>query len=115
MLMPYKKSHQKIAMGLLSFMPTEKDLKRLRQTMDLYEESSNWKLYVWEEIDIVGVIGVSIENGDAYLQHISVNPSHRKEGIGKKMLEQLKLMLPCDLKPTVSTKTFMLACEEEES
>lgn len=114
MLIPYKKSHQKIAMGLLSFMPTEKDLAQLRQTMEKYEENPDWKLYVWKETDIIGVIGVVIENGSAYLQHISVNPSHRKEGLGKKMLEQLKTHLPCDLMPTKITEAFMLACQEEE-
>ena len=30
MLIRYRKNYEKIAMGLLSFMPTEKDLKRLQ-------------------------------------------------------------------------------------
>ncbi|WP_062046682.1 GNAT family N-acetyltransferase [Bacillus sp. JCM 19034] len=115
MLIPYKKNHQKIAMGLLSFMPAEKDLVKLRQTMEMYEKNPDWKLYVWKESDIIGVIGVVIDNGSAYLQHICVNPSHRKEGIGKKMLEQLKTNLPCDLIPTKSTESFMAACQEEEN
>ncbi|HWO97501.1 MAG TPA: N-acetyltransferase, partial [Bacillus sp. (in: firmicutes)] len=33
MLIRYKKNYEKIAMGLLSFMPTEKDLKALQKTM----------------------------------------------------------------------------------
>ena len=37
MLIRYKKTFEKIAMGLLSFMPNEKDLKKLQQTMKEYE------------------------------------------------------------------------------
>ena len=35
MLVRYKKSLEKIAMGLLSFMPQEKDVKRLMETIQL--------------------------------------------------------------------------------
>lgn len=37
MLIRFKKSYEKIAMGLLSFMPTEKDVKTLQLTMKDYE------------------------------------------------------------------------------
>lgn len=102
-------------MGLLSLMPKEKDLSVLQETIERYETDPDWKLYLWKEVDIVGVIGVNIEAGEAKLQHVCVNPSFRKEGIGKKMLEQLKLTLPCELKPTKATENFLLACGEEKN
>ena len=37
MLIRYKKIFEKIAMGLLSFMPSEKDLKKLQLTIKQYE------------------------------------------------------------------------------
>lgn len=37
MLIRYKRSFEKIAMGLLSFMPGEKDVKQLQQTIKSYE------------------------------------------------------------------------------
>ncbi|HEY4531645.1 MAG TPA: N-acetyltransferase, partial [Kurthia sp.] len=37
MLNRYRKAYEKIAMGLLSFMPNEKDLKVLQQTIQTYE------------------------------------------------------------------------------
>ena len=40
MLIRFKKSYEKIAMGLLSFMPTEKDVKTLQLTMKEYEAKS---------------------------------------------------------------------------
>src|SRR5690625_1966865 len=91
MLIRYKKNQEKIAMGLLSFMPTEKDVKVLQQTMKEYESNPNWHLLLWrEDGNIVGAIGLKIENElNAIIQHISVNPSYRNIGIGKKMVDEV--------------------------
>ncbi|SES81593.1 riboflavin biosynthesis RibT protein [Oceanobacillus limi] len=87
MLTRYKKNLEKIAMGLLSFMPEEKDVKKLQQTIKEYETNPDWHLYLWKEEDVLGAIGVRIEDEiNAVIQHISVNPSHRNLGIGKKMV-----------------------------
>ncbi|WP_368651995.1 GNAT family N-acetyltransferase [Ornithinibacillus sp. 4-3] len=91
MLIIYKKNFEKIAMGLLSFMPAEKkDVKLLQHTMKEYETNSDWHLYLWKEEDILGAIGLKIVDGEVIIQHISVNPSHRNMGIGKKMLNEIK-------------------------
>ncbi len=90
MLIRYKKSFEKIAMGLLSFMPEEKDVKKLLSTIKEYETNDNWQLYLWKEEDILGAIGVKFEDTEAVIQHVSVNPSHRKQGIGTRMVEALK-------------------------
>lgn len=45
MLIRYKKTFEKIAMGLLSFMPSEKDLKKLQQTMKEYETEEHLQLF----------------------------------------------------------------------
>src|SRR5947199_1166679 len=95
MLIRYKKTFEKIAMGLLSFMPNEKDLKKLQQTMKQYETEEAWQLFLWKEEDIIGLIGIMF-NGEQELliQHISVNPSHRLQGTGKKMVKALDEMYP---------------------
>lgn len=93
MLIRYKKNMEKIAMGLLSFMPEGKDVKKLQQTIKEYETNPNWQLFLWKEEDVIGAIGVKIEDDiNAVLQHISVNPSHRNMGIGKKMVEEINKM-----------------------
>ncbi|HAQ06347.1 MAG TPA: N-acetyltransferase [Bacillus bacterium] len=94
MLIRYKKAFEKIAMGLLSFMPNEKDLKKLQQTMKEYETAEGWQLFLWREgEDIIGLIGVSFTDHKMMkVQHISVNPSHRHQGIGKRMVNSLKEM-----------------------
>lgn len=92
MLNRYKKNSEKIAMGLLSFMPEEKkDIKKLQQTIREYETNPDWHLYLWKEEDVLGAVGVRMENEiNAVIQHLTVNPSHRNIGIGRKMISEVK-------------------------
>lgn len=112
MLIRYKKAYEKIAMGLLSFMPNEKDLKKLQQTMKNYESEDNWQLFLWKEEDITGLIGVIISDDKVEVQHISVNPSHRYEGIGKNMLLSIKqIYQDKDVVPSEFTAAFFDKCD----
>jgi riboflavin biosynthesis RibT protein len=114
MLIRYKKTFEKIAMGLLSFMPTEKDLKKLQLTMKEYETDENWQLYLWKKEDIIGLLGVlyHAEKNSLEIQHISVNPSHRFQGIGKSMVKALKDMYPDKvITSNEDTASFIEKCE----
>lgn len=114
MLIRYKKAYEKIAMGLLSFMPNEKDLKKLQQTMKNYESEDNWQLFLWKEEDITGLIGVVLTDDTVEVQHISVNPSHRYEGIGKNMLLSVKqIYQDKDVIPGEYTAAFFDKCDME--
>src|SRR5690625_6676302 len=63
MLVRYKNDHEKVAMGLLSFMPNEKDVKHLQHTMQAYNTNPNWHLYLWrEDAKNIGAIGLRIED-----------------------------------------------------
>ncbi|WP_141433388.1 GNAT family N-acetyltransferase [Bacillus sp. 03113] len=96
MIIRYKKTFEKIAMGLLSFMPDERDLKKLQQTIKQYETEDNWQLFLWkQDEDIIGLIGVIfLDQAKLQIQHITVNPSYRQQGIGKSMVKALKEMYP---------------------
>ncbi|AIE60605.1 GNAT family N-acetyltransferase [Bacillus methanolicus] len=114
MLIRYKKAFEKIAMGLLSFMPNEKDLKKLQQTMKQYETEEDRQLFLWkEEEDIIGLIGVLVVNEyEVEIHHISVNPSHRHQGIGKSMVKALRDIYPDkELIPNENTAAFIEKCE----
>lgn len=91
MLIRYKKQYEKIAMGLLSFMPDEKDVKILLETMKQYETNSDWHLYLWRSDDnIIGAIGLRTENEiNVVIQHISVNPAYRNLGVAKQMIGEV--------------------------
>lgn len=116
MLIRYKRSFEKIAMGLLSFMPGEKDLKKLQQTVKEYEENPDWQLFLWKEEDVLGVIGVVLENDmNAVIKHVSVNPSHRNSGIGTKMVQEVKRIYGSQYAvcSTEATEEFLNKCEEK--
>ena len=42
MLICYKKAYEKIAMGVLLFMPNERDLKQLQNSIKKYETEDDW-------------------------------------------------------------------------
>ncbi|ANU14483.1 RibT protein [Planococcus halocryophilus Or1] len=113
MLTRYKRSHEKVAMGLLAFMPEERNVKQLRKTMELYNERPDWQLFFWKANDYyVGIIGVHIEDDEFFtVQHVTVIPSFRGEGIGHKMVTSVeKLMENRKARPSVATKAFMMKC-----
>lgn len=95
MLIRYKKSFEKIAMGLLSFMPDEKDIKKLQQSMKNYETDDSKQLFLWkEDEDFIGLIGVEVHGNTVVLADVSVNPSHRGQGVGRKMVTTVKGFYP---------------------
>ncbi|MBO1915326.1 N-acetyltransferase, partial [Microvirga sp. 3-52] len=49
MLIRYKKTYEKIAMGLLSYMPGEHSVKELQETIQMYETEDDWQLYLWKK------------------------------------------------------------------
>jgi riboflavin biosynthesis RibT protein len=112
MLIKYKKMYEKFAMGLLSFMPEEKEIKKLQNTMKLYETDENSQLFLWKDEDIVGVIGADFSNETTIIiKHISVNPSFRHQGIGKAMVKELKEMFPDkEILPNEQTSAFFEKC-----
>ncbi|QFF98665.1 N-acetyltransferase [Psychrobacillus glaciei] len=115
MLLRYKKAFEKISMGLLSFMPQEKDVKKLLETIHQYETDPNWHLFLWKrEEDLVGIVGVRMQDSNGIIQHISVNPSHRGEGIGKEMIQNLPSILhTTSIQPSDDTKSFFEKCQME--
>lgn len=116
MLFRYKKSFEKIAMGLLSFMPKERELKKLQQTMHIYEENPDWQLYLWKKgDDFVGLLGVEVAEDRFTIHHISVNPSHRGEGIGHAMIEKIQqIMQDRQMIATKETEAFLTKCPSKK-
>jgi riboflavin biosynthesis RibT protein len=107
----------KIAMGLLSFMPNQKDLQKLQMTMEQYKTEQESQLYLWkEEEGIIGLIGILFVDQDLIqIKHISVSPSHRGNGVGKKMVKALKELHP-DFRfiPDEDTVAFFNKCDESQ-
>lgn len=102
-------------MGLLSFMPQEKNLTNLRHTMLRYEKTPSWQLYLLKVNEsYVGLIGVEVEEDDFTIHHISVLPSYRGEGYGLMMVEKLQqMMLKKEMKTTEETDEFLAKCRSK--
>ena len=115
-LTKYKKAYEKIAMGLLSFMPGEHQLKQLQKTMRTYEENPDWQLYLWKKgEDFVGLIGIEVDEHSFTVRHASVNPSFRGEGIGQALVEKVQqLMEPREMRATPETEAFLAKCRESK-
>ncbi|MEK5333650.1 MULTISPECIES: GNAT family N-acetyltransferase [unclassified Lysinibacillus] len=120
MLIRYKKAFEKIAMGLLSFMPNEKDIKKLTETIQSYENDENWVLYLWKKNDeYVGIVGLVVDNNTATIQHVSVVPSYRGEGVAKEMLQEVAELGQYEhVRATDETREFVqkcIQCNEEKA
>ena len=117
MLVKYKKSCKKIAMGLLSLMPKEKNIKTLLQTMQLYEENPEWQLYFWKQGEaFVGVAGIELAENHFIIHHLAVNPSYQREGIGHAMIEQIQQMMPSrEIAAAAGTAAFLDKCADQKA
>ncbi|PYZ94447.1 GNAT family N-acetyltransferase [Salipaludibacillus keqinensis] len=113
MLIPYKKEYEKIAMGLLSFMPGKKSIKIIREWIDLYQTSKTSQLYLWKnDTDrFIGVIGIKESGRRVYVNNITVDPSHRNEGHGTTMVKTLIVMNSLPVVGSERTKHFVDKCK----
>ncbi|HSI66184.1 MAG TPA: GNAT family N-acetyltransferase [Planococcus sp. (in: firmicutes)] len=109
MLIRYKKAYEKIAMGMLSFMPQEHNLKQLQQTMSLYNGNTGWQLFMMKkENTFIGLIGAEIFENHYIIRHLSVVPSYRGEGVARNMIENLEsLMKGREMRATSETYEFL--------
>lgn len=114
MFIRLNQTNKKIAMGLLSFMPQHKKVKELQKTIERYEKSKKWKLYLWKEEDLIGVLGIHYEDdATVTIQDICVNPSYRNQGIGRKMVQELEKKFVAkgiSVRTTEDTNKFIEKC-----
>ncbi|MER2175917.1 MAG: GNAT family N-acetyltransferase [Carnobacterium sp.] len=93
MLVKYRNSQNKVALGLLSLMPKGHELKHLQQTMLRYQQNKNWEMYFWqEEGKYIGIIGIEVQKQEFVIQHLAVLPSFRGEGVGKAIVNEIQKM-----------------------
>lgn len=98
MLYKYKNDYEKIAMGLLSFIPDLKEISHLKSCFEWYRAEDDRHLYLWknEEGDFIAIAGVEADESSkiVMLRHISVIPAERNHGVCFEVLDALKKMYP---------------------
>ena len=72
-------------------------------------EEVRWQLYLWKyEENFVGLIGIEVSELTFTVQHVSVNPSYRSEGIGHAMVKKTQeLQEPRAMQASKETKDFL--------
>lgn len=96
MLYKYKGDYEKIAMGLLSFIPDLKEIANLQTEIEWYEGDTDRILYLWknENGDFTGIVGTEINDDFIMVRHISVTPAERNQGVSFLMLDELAALYP---------------------
>lgn len=117
-LIRFRKAQEKIAMGFLSYIPSEKMLCKLQETVQHYICEEDWQLFLCKkQEDFIGLAGVRFDDeAQTYtVQHISVNPSFRGEGIGCRMLDELsEIYAGYECLSTDFTESFIASCKRRE-
>lgn len=105
-------------MGFLSYIPGEKMVRKLQETIQQYLQDKDWQLFLYKEMeDYIGLIGIELDedNRTYTIQHISVNPSFRGEGIGYEMVKEVKSIYPgYECQSTEFTEQFIERCQQKE-
>ncbi|WP_407371310.1 GNAT family N-acetyltransferase [Carnobacterium sp.] len=109
MLVKFRNSQNKMALGLLSLMLKEHDAKQLQQLMQLYEQNPDMEMYFWkEEEKYIGIIGIEVQEKEFIIKHLAVLPSFRGEGIGRAMVSEIqKKYSDLTMNATEETEAFV--------
>ncbi|RXT58659.1 N-acetyltransferase [Lacticaseibacillus chiayiensis] len=95
MLVKYKNDYEKIAMGLLSFIPDLKDVGHLKTELKMYTEDDSHALYLYKQgHDFVGVIGIELSDDFVLVRHLSFSPNFRDQATAFAALTELTQLFP---------------------
>ncbi|NLR08553.1 MULTISPECIES: N-acetyltransferase [Lactobacillaceae] len=114
MLLKYRSDYQKIAMGLLSLMPSLKDWDRLQRELAWYQSSEERTLYLWKDDhdDFAGVVGTQVQGDYLIVQLLTLMPDKDLTENTWQLLDQLAKTLPTKrLMGTLSTAKIIAKWE----
>ncbi|BDZ30980.1 N-acetyltransferase [Lactiplantibacillus sp. WILCCON 0030] len=96
MLVKYRKDYEKVAMGLLSFIPDFKDIAHLQTEMQWYQADNNHQLLLWRQADgdFCGIIGIEVGADFILVHHDSLSPEERNPQNQQQMLDELAALYP---------------------
>ena len=92
MLVKYKNDYEKIAMGLLSFIPDLKDVGHLKTELKMYTEDDSHALYLYKHHH--DFVGVELSADFVLVRHLSFSPNFRDEATAFAALAELTKLFP---------------------
>ncbi|NLR32572.1 N-acetyltransferase [Levilactobacillus tujiorum] len=114
MLLKYRSDYQKIAMGLLSLMPSFKDWDRLQRELAWYQDGDDRTLYLWKDDhdDFAGAVGTQIQGDYLIVRLVTLMPDKDLTENTWQLLDQLATTLPTKrLMGTLSTAKIIAKWE----
>lgn len=117
MLIQYKKDYEKIAMGLLSYLPDFKNIENLREEIELNQNESDFILYLYrnEQDNMVGVLGTQLSNQFIIVRYLSLAPGFREISYEREIINELKHEYPDKRITAVPEYTNLLKTVEEDN
>lgn len=96
LLLKYRADYEKVAMGLLSFVPALKEINRLQSELLWYQESDQRQLLLWkdENQDFSGLVGVELRPDFVIVRLITLTPAVRDTNQTSTILDELADMYP---------------------
>lgn len=91
MLIQCKKDKEKVAMGLLSYLPDFKNLDNLRDEIELNKNSEEFRLFLYRDDDpnFVGVMGTQWDDEFIVVRYLSLAPDYRQAKTESKIMQEL--------------------------
>lgn len=96
MLIECKNDKEKVAMGLLSYLPDFKNLENLKDEIQLNKDSDEFCLYLYRKKapNFIGVIGTQYDDRFIVIRYISFAPDYRKQKYEAQAVRELALSNP---------------------
>lgn len=110
MLIECKNDKEKVAMGLLSYLPDFKNLDNLKDEIQLNKNSKEFRLFLYRDQDsnFVGVIGTQWDGQFIIIRFISLAPDYRQKKYEAKAVCELAANNPEKKITTVPEYVYLL-------
>lgn len=117
MLIQYKKDYEKIAMGLLSYLPDFKNLSNLKDEIKLNQKNNDFELYLYRnrESNIIAVLGTQNDGDFIVVRYLSLAPGFREEKYQSRILRELKENNPDKQITSTPEWTYLLKYLDEKN
>ncbi|WEV71576.1 reductase [Lactobacillus sp. ESL0785] len=110
MLIECKNDKEKVAMGLLSYLPDFKNLANLKDEIALNKNSSEFQLYLYrgDDANFVGVIGTQNNAAFVIIRYLSFAPDYRSHKYEAAAIRELAASNPKKKITALPEYTYLL-------
>lgn len=116
MLVAYSLAYQKIAMGLLSYLPDLTSMDLLSQALQHYQESDVDSLWLWKDEDtenLVAIIGLEVLEHSLLVKQMAILPGFRGEKLSYAILDACQEKWNRPLNATLELSELILKWKQD--